>query len=101
MGKYKKKLVEEIIREKNEKRKQDQLREKYHVEEENIMVVETTNVYKFTMNLIASLVRIICSIFIFILAALGLLALIYPAPRIALYDVLMGILNQFNFLISG
>lgn len=81
MSIYDKKL--ELIK---EQQKQEKLREKYGIEEK-VIVKETSNMGKFLIKTGAIAIRVIASIVIVILAAIGLIALAYPEIRSEVIDV--------------
>lgn len=99
MSKFKKKLVETARKEREEQQKQELLRKKYHIEE-NVKVVEQDNIYTFTVRLMISLVRTIATIILVILAAIGLLALVYPQPRSDLLTLLNQVSDQLKIMIG-
>lgn len=86
MAKFKKQLVADVKKEIKEKKKQDQLHEKYQINE-NLVVVEKSNMVKFLIRTILLLIRTIAAILVIILAVIGLLSLIYPEARTALTHI--------------
>lgn len=80
MGKFNKQLVTEIKREKDQENKQKKLHEKYNVQED-IMIIEKNNMMKFIVHTIGRVIKVITEIVIFILAVVGLAALIFPETR--------------------
>lgn len=73
--------------EKERKDAQKQLKIKYHVDpEENIFVVEKSNMFKFLIRTGGNLFRLVANIIIFFLSLVGLASLIYPGSRLQLFD---------------
>ena len=78
--KFKNQLVEQMKQEKKEKEHQESLKERYDIEED-VVVVEKTNTIKFLLKTMIGGARLIIAILVFILALIGLTALIYPDSR--------------------
>ena len=100
MAKYKESLVKKIRIEQEENQKQKKLQEKYGINE-NVRIVERNNMGKFFVKTIGKCIRIVTVIIQFILAAIGLTALIYPEIRQELLQVLGGVLAEGKNLIRG
>lgn len=82
-------------------KKQDHLKEKYHVDEkENIIVVEKANMIKFFIRHCISLFHLIFQIALIILAIIGLLAIVYPTTRIALWQTMLDLQKQLITLLK-
>lgn len=78
--KFKNQLVEQMKQEEKEKEHQESLKERYDIEED-VVVVEKTNTIKFVLKTMIGGARLIIAILVFILALIGLTALIYPDSR--------------------
>ena len=78
--KFKNQLVEQMKQEEREKEHQESLKERYDIEED-VVVVEKTNTIKFLLKTMLGGARLIIAILVFILALIGLTALIYPDSR--------------------
>ena len=78
--KFKNQLVEQMKQEEREKEHQKSLKERYDIEED-VVVVEKTNTIKFLLKTVLGGARLIIAILVFILALIGLTALIYPDSR--------------------
>lgn len=100
MSKFKKKIVSEIRKDQKEEKNQKILKQKYKVGDD-VLVIEKSNMFKFTVKLVANLVRIFCTITILMLAACGLLALIYPQPRADLLEVMLDTYRELQGFIGG
>lgn len=94
-GGFQKAVEEEIEKEQEQKR----LREKHQVHDEQVLIVEKDDLAKFLIRTGTGAVKLIATIAILGLAVLGLLTLIYPVPRDALFQVLQEILSEFRHLI--
>ena len=92
MGKFKKTLVSAAKADLAQEQEQKRLRKKHHVEEEGLLIVERDNLLKFFVRCLASMVRIGATIFLFLLAAIGLVSLVYPEVR----EVLLLVLYQIG-----
>ena len=88
MGKFKKTLVSAAKADLAQEQEQKRLRKKHHVEEEGLLIVERDNLLKFFVRCLASMVRIGATIFLFLLAAIGLVSLVYPEVRQELFTML-------------
>ena len=78
--KFNNQLVEQMKQEEREKEHQESLKERYDIEED-VVVVEKTNTIKFLLKTVLGGARLIIAILVFILALIGLTALIYPDSR--------------------
>ena len=78
--KFKNQLVEQMKQEEREKEHQESLKERYDIEED-VVVVEKNNTIKFLLKTMIGGARLIVAILVFILALIGLTALIYPDSR--------------------
>jgi len=100
MGKYKPILKNK----KNEQIKYDlrqkQLKEKNRIEDENVIVIEKSNITKYIINLIIALLKKICIVMLLILSFVGLIAVIYPEPRELLYSIAIEIQQELMVLIE-
>lgn len=71
-----------------ERQEQEALKDKYGITEEKVVIKETSNTGKFLIRLLVNFVHIICVILILILAAIGIITLIYPENRQLFIDTL-------------
>ena len=102
MAKYKRKLVADIEKQKTEEKIQSDLKDKYNIlQDPDVVVVEKSNMIKFLIHLLTSLLRLLCVLAVFCLAVCGLLALVYPEPRTALIQVFSSILKQLFSMLSS
>ncbi len=84
MPKFKGELVKQVKEENEKKKKQLQLKNKYGMEEEDVVIIEKNNFIKFLIRTIARIIRTAASLLVFILSVTGLAALIYPVSRMEL-----------------
>lgn len=78
---------------------QKSLREKHHIENEDVVVVEKDNMAKFSIRTMGNLIRILATIVILCLAAIGLTAIIYPEAREALLAIFQSAAEQTSEMI--
>lgn len=81
MSKFGKGLVSDIKEEKAYQEEQRGLKEKYKLENQDVVVVETSNAWEFTITMLIRLIRFSASVIILILAIIGLYTLAYPEIR--------------------
>lgn len=94
MEKYKTGLVQEYHEKLEYEQHQEQLKKKHNIEDENIVVVEKDDKVKFFIRLLISFIKTVSAICITILAAIGIISLIYPAIREELIVQLLLIKEQ-------
>ncbi len=82
------------------RQRQNRLKKKYKVATDKVLVVEKSNMLKFSVNTLVKVVRLLLNILLFILASIGLLALVYPEPREDLYKIMIEVVNQIKTFIS-
>ena len=86
------KAKREITNRQKEKENQRKLREKYN-EKSDVKIVEKS-------HLVEHMIRIAASIIIFVLAAVGLLCLIYPESRDAFLGIIKNTIDEIMLLLS-
>ena len=100
MAEFKRGLLKEFEEEEAFREKQEKLKAKHDIEDENVVVVEKTNFAKFSVTTLIRLIKLIATILILALAAIGLTALLYPECRMALFSIFNVTANQVNSMIS-
>ena len=75
MTKFKKTFVPDIQAKIDFEKEQEELKQKHNLETDKV-VVEKSNMVKFTVNTVKEIIRTLASILVFILAAIGLVACI-------------------------
>lgn len=101
MGKYKKDILKtRINKEIAEKEEQNRLKKKHNITDENVTVVEKSNMVKFTVNTVTRIVKFVATIVLIALAAIGLISIVYPEPRADVLKILYGVFNSVNNMVS-
>ena len=90
----KKGLIQEYEQQLQEEANQEKLREKYDVPDENVKIEEKKTTLQFLVRTAGVIIRTIFGAALIALAATGLIAMIYPAPREELLKVLLDAWNQ-------
>lgn len=67
--------------EKTEEEKQQRLKQKFGIEDDNVVVVERSNTFKFAIKLIAYVLRFTATVILLALALIGIAAIFYAGPR--------------------
>jgi hypothetical protein len=91
-----KKFVEAYEEEIEQQKEQQRLHSKHDIEDENVIVVEKSNMIKFSVKSICAIIHVGATIVLLTLAAVGLLCIIYPETRGPLQDVVIQIVNQLT-----
>lgn len=98
-NRFRKGLVGDVKAKISYQDKQKNLRERYHVEKEDVVIVEKSNMMKFLVRAAGAAIRILARIILIILATIGIIALLYPETRTGLQVILTGILEQIHMLL--
>lgn len=99
MVKYKRSIVPEIEKEIAQEEEQKELKQKYNIQQEDVIVVEKNNILKYIIKYVVGAVKLVATVIILTLAVLGLLTLIYPESRQELAKILLDIYMQLcNYL---
>lgn len=99
MAKLKNGIREAALKEKEEQQKQEGLRKKYKVDDKEVMIVEKNNMIKFFLHVFYGTIRIAATITILLLAAIGLLTLLYPEIRTEFLIVMKEIFRQLKLML--
>ena len=92
-------LSERIKKENAKEKEQIRLKKKHQIDQENVVVVEKSNTYKFTIKTIISFIKLIATVTLLILAVIGLTTLVYPTLRQELLTIFLDVFDQFkNFI---
>ena len=100
MGQFRNGFVREVQEEKKREEEQRRLHEIHGIQDENLIVVEKNNMLKFLIRTVGRIVRFVATVAIFVLAAVGMLALIYPEVRGELFLVLGTIFEDAQNMIG-
>ena len=93
-------IAEKIKEEANREEEQKKLRRKHSITEENVIIIEKSNIYKFTIHLLITTIKTYASLVLFILAFVGLATLAYPQIRQELLLVLIDVVNQLQHMLK-
>lgn len=91
-----KKFMEAYEEETAKQQEQKRLHTKHDIEDENVIVVEKSNMVKFSIKSLGVIIRSGATIILLCLAAIGLLCIIYPETRQPLQDVVVQIFSQLT-----
>lgn len=98
MGKYDK--ATRRIKEENEfEKQQKELKRKYNIDDENVIIKERSGLIKFIIKTASSILRVTAAIIIYALAAVGLISLIYPNIREELAVTFSEIYKEFSSML--
>lgn len=92
--KYKNAFVTGYNKKLEEVEKQSKLKHKHKIEDENVLIVEKTNTWKFTIRVLMLLVKTVAWIILVAFAAVGVLSLIYPETRMELFYLISKIFHS-------
>lgn len=96
MSKFKSGFVTGVKKEEAYQREQLRLHQKHEIQDLDVVVVEKDNMGKYLIRVFTGLIRLAASAVLLILAAIGVLALVYPAPRYELLLVAEQVLEQLR-----
>ena len=98
MGRYDK--YQEAVREERAfQEEQERLHEKHSIEDEDTVVIETTNMTKFLLTYLRLFLRSAFGIILITLGTVGILTLLYPDSRAEFFAVLTQIAENIRQLI--
>mgnify|MGYP006910466943 FL=1 len=100
MSKFKNGFAKEVKEALKQEAEQKQLREKHGIQDNNTLIVEKNNLFKFCNPLLYKIVKIFVTAGIFLLASVGLMSLIYPDVREELMKVLIAIQKEITTMIQ-
>lgn len=95
MAKLKKGLALEVEEEIKEQEDQKRLHEKHGIKDNNIKIVEKSSAYR----VVFTIIRVLAEIVLISLAAVGVIALIYKAPRMELLNIFVQMYEQILSMI--
>lgn len=82
------------------KAEQEHLREKNDIADDSVVVVEKSNMAKFTVKTLAAVIRILALVILLILAAVGVICLIYPSTRLLFFSIFNGTIGELQGLLG-
>lgn len=97
---YKKRLGEKIAEKRAFDLEQQKLRKKYKVYEDGIIQVKRKHMLEILLHAAAYIIRTGSMIILLVLAALGLISLIYTGPRSELIVILQEVIGQLHTMLG-
>ncbi len=94
MSKFQNGFVSKIEEKKIFEEKQNDLKEKYNINAQDVIIVEKNNVVKFFVKVMISFIKTVATISILVLAAIGLLTVVYPEVRNPFVELLVSFREQ-------
>lgn len=92
-------VSERIKQEDLQRKEQLRLKKKHQITQDGVVIVEKSNLYKFTVKTAISLIKLIATILLLTLAVIGLSTLIYPNIRQEFLTILLDVFTQLkNFM---
>lgn len=88
-------LIRKFKEEQELEQQQRELKDKYDIQNEEVYVVEKNNIFKFLMRGLWWCIRVLAYIAFIALAAVGIIAIIYPDTRDGLIEAFKGIFSNF------
>lgn len=98
MGLYDK-YIEQMEKEEAFSREQGRLHRKHDDIDPDTVIVEKSNTVKFTLTFLRSVVKTVAAAMLILLAAIGLIALIYPDVRAELVQVAIETFDEIRGMI--
>ena len=99
-NKFKKGFVAEYKEKKQHEAEENRIKQKHHITDENVVVVEKSNTLKFIIRVLVLFLKTAAWITLIILAAVGILCLIYPETRAELFRILISIFEGTKTMIQ-
>ncbi len=101
MAKFKSGFVSKYKEDTKRQDKQQRLKEKHKIQDEHIVVVEKSNMTKFTVKMAVRLIKLAASICLLALAAIGLTTLIFPDTREAFTSIFYQAVSDTETLLTA
>lgn len=92
--KFKGGFVQEYKQAQQEKAEQERLRRAHHIQDSSVVVVEKNTSVVSLLRILGRVIQTFAAILLVILAAIGILSLIYPAPRTEMIALFQEIWNH-------
>lgn len=96
--KFKGGLVREYKQTQQEKAEQERLRREHHIQDSSVVVVEKNASVVNLLRIFGRVIQTIAAILLVVLAAIGILSLIYPGPRTEMRTLFQEIWNHITTL---
>lgn len=94
-------LHKKAMKIKSEEVHQGRLRKMTGLEDENVVIIEKSNMAQFLIRTCGNIIRITATITILALAFAGLTALVYPGPRLELLAIAQEVARQLMVFLGG
>ncbi len=91
-----KRFIEAYEEEEAKKQEQKRLHTKHDIEDEDVIIVEKSNMVKFSVKSLGVVIRSSATMILLCLAAIGLLCIVYPETRHPLQEVVVQIFKQLT-----
>ena len=101
MARFKSGFVSKYKEDTKRQDKQQRLKEKHKIQDEHIVVVEKSNMTKFTVKMAVRLKKRPASICLLVLAAIGLTTLIFPDTREAFTSIFYQAVSDTETLLTA
>lgn len=101
MSKFQNGFVSKIEEKKIFEEKQNDLKEKYNINAQDVIIVEKNNVVKFFVKVVISFIKTVATISILVLAAIGLLTVVYPEVRNPFVELLVSFREQILLYVKN
>ena len=99
MAKFNNVLVTGYRQQQEQEKKQNELKSKHLIDDPNVVVVEKSNMAKFTVKTVTTALRTVANILLVLLAIIGILALIYPETRTGLLEIWKDTIDNLSHLL--
>ena len=99
-NKFKKGFAAEYNDRIKQQNEENRIKEKHRITDENVVVVEKANTLRFIIRITVLLLKTAAWITLIILAAVGILCLIYPETRTELFRILISIFEGTKTMIQ-
>ncbi len=100
-NKFKKGFVREFNENKKHEFEENKIRQKHNISDEKVVVIEKSDTIKFLFKVLLNGIKTAAWITLIILAAVGMMCLIYPETRTEFFKIISEIFTGTKNLILG
>ena len=100
-NKFKKGFVKEFNENRQQELEEIKIRQKHNISDEKVVVIERSNTVKFMFKVLLNGIKTAAWITLIILAAVGIMCLVYPETRTDFFKILHEIFMGTKNLIFG
>ena len=100
-NKFKKGFVREFNENKKHEIEENKIRQKHNISDEKVVVIEKSDTVKFLFKVFLNGIKTAAWIILIILAAVGMMCLIYPETRTEFFKIISEIFTGTKNLILG